>query len=203
LAGARGGGASGRGRDRAAAELELTGAVIWAARVWESEIGRVCEPQWVAAVLLEHWIAGGRRRRRLTTAGRSCGGAPARSSAREEGMGVCECKSESMGSSGTCFKSRRRHGERELLLASQRARGARGDGGATWRGEERASAGRVSGGRGVGGHVVRRRAARGSWGSGKWPAKAAASRARGRAGGTRGRRRRTGLEFLKNAGTSL
>jgi hypothetical protein len=66
-------------------------------------------------------------------------------------MGVRECKSESVGSSGTCFKSRRRHGERELLLASRRVRGARGDGGATWGGEGRASAGRVSGGRGAGG----------------------------------------------------
>jgi hypothetical protein len=28
-------------------------------------------------------------------------------------MGVRECKSESVGSLGTCFKSRRRHGERE------------------------------------------------------------------------------------------
>jgi hypothetical protein len=34
---------SGRRRDRAAAELELTGAAVWAARVWENEIGRVCE----------------------------------------------------------------------------------------------------------------------------------------------------------------
>jgi hypothetical protein len=42
------------GRDRAAAELELTGAVVRAAPVWKSEIGRVCEPQWVATVLLEH-----------------------------------------------------------------------------------------------------------------------------------------------------
>jgi hypothetical protein len=74
--GLRGGRASGRWRDRAAEELELIDTMVQAARVRESEIGRVCEPQWVAAVLLEHWI---------TTAGRSCGGAPARSSAREEG----------------------------------------------------------------------------------------------------------------------
>jgi hypothetical protein len=33
-------------------------------------------------------------------------------------MAVRECKSESVGSSGTCFKSRRRHGEQELLMAS-------------------------------------------------------------------------------------
>jgi hypothetical protein len=50
-----------------------------------------------------------------------------------------------------CFKSRRRHSERELLLASRRACGAWGDGGATWSVEKRASAGRVSGGRGAGG----------------------------------------------------
>jgi hypothetical protein len=41
-------------RDRAAAELELTGAVVWAAHVRENEIGRVYELQWVAAVLSEH-----------------------------------------------------------------------------------------------------------------------------------------------------
>jgi hypothetical protein len=35
-------------------------------------------------------------------------------------MGVRECKSESVGSSGTRLTSRRRHGEGELLLASQR-----------------------------------------------------------------------------------
>jgi hypothetical protein len=90
--GLRGGGASRRWGDRAAVELELAGAVVRAARVRESEIGQVCEPQWVAAVLLEHWITGGRWRRRLTTVGRSCGGAPARSSAREEGrQWKCEC----------------------------------------------------------------------------------------------------------------
>jgi hypothetical protein len=52
-----------------AAELELTGAVVGAARVREIEIGQDCEHQWVAAMLLEYWIAGGRRRRRLMTAG--------------------------------------------------------------------------------------------------------------------------------------
>jgi hypothetical protein len=53
--------------------------------VQESEIGQVCEHQWVAAVLLKHWIKGGRRRRRLSTASRRYGGAPARRRAREEG----------------------------------------------------------------------------------------------------------------------
>jgi hypothetical protein len=73
-------------------------------------------------------------------------------------MGVRMCKSESVGSSGMCFKSRRRHGEQELLLASRRALGARGDverrgegqrgsderrarrWRGTWRGEERRGA---------------------------------------------------------------
>jgi hypothetical protein len=103
-------------------------------------------------------------------------------------MGVHECKSESVRSLGTCFKLRRRHGERELLLTSQRARGAQGDGGTTWRGKERASAGRVSGGRGAGGHLAWRRAARGSWGSGKRPVKAAVGRReKQREGGAGGR----------------
>jgi hypothetical protein len=35
-------------------------------------------------------------------------------------MHVCERKSESMGSSRTYFKLRKRHGGRELLLASRR-----------------------------------------------------------------------------------
>jgi hypothetical protein len=41
--GLRGGGASGQRRDRAAVELEFTGAVVWAARVRESEIGLLSE----------------------------------------------------------------------------------------------------------------------------------------------------------------
>jgi hypothetical protein len=53
--------------------------------VRESKIGQVCEHQWVAAVLLKHWIEGGRRQRRLSTASRSYVGAPARRRAREEG----------------------------------------------------------------------------------------------------------------------
>jgi hypothetical protein len=60
------------------AELELAGVVEDDARVRESEIGWVSELQGVMAVLLEHWIVGGRRRGRLTTAARGCGGAPAR-----------------------------------------------------------------------------------------------------------------------------
>jgi hypothetical protein len=41
-------------------------------------------------VLLEHWIEGGRRQRQLPTASRSCGGAPARRSARREER-QCKC----------------------------------------------------------------------------------------------------------------
>jgi hypothetical protein len=73
-------------------------------------------------------------------------------------MGVCEWKSEFVGSLGMCFKSKRRHNGRELLLASSAAcvaaraaaarRGGAGRGPAeagkrwvrcwrgTWRGEE-------------------------------------------------------------------
>jgi hypothetical protein len=69
--------------------------------VQENEIGRVCEHQWVAAVLLEQWIEGGRRQRRLMTAGRSCGGAPARRRAREEEREVkWACVSATMSSWG-------------------------------------------------------------------------------------------------------
>jgi hypothetical protein len=76
---------------------------------------------------------------------------------------VCERKSESVGSSRTYFKSRKRHGGRELLLASrrhawrlrrwrhdveQRGEGQRGEG----------VAARV-----LGRHVAQRKAAWGSW----------------------------------------
>jgi hypothetical protein len=63
-------------------ELELAGAAGDDARVRESETGWVGELQGVTAVLLEHWIAGGRWRGRLTTVARGCDGAPARSCAR-------------------------------------------------------------------------------------------------------------------------
>jgi hypothetical protein len=73
-----------RRRGRAAAELELASAA--GTTLGESEIGWVSELQGVAAVLLEHWIAGGRRRGQLTTPARGCGGAPARSCARGKEM---------------------------------------------------------------------------------------------------------------------
>jgi hypothetical protein len=53
---------------------------------------------------------------------RSSGGASCPGRRKRSKMGVRECKSESVGSLGTCFKSRRRHGEREQVLASSAAR---------------------------------------------------------------------------------
>jgi hypothetical protein len=104
-------------------------------------------------------------------------------------MGVRECKSESVGSSGTCFKSRRRHGERELLLASRQARGTRGDGSVTRSGEERASAGWVSGRRGAGGARGAEKSGAGQLGLGKAAGegrgRAQRETERGRAGGRR------------------
>jgi hypothetical protein len=50
----------------------------------ENEIGRACELQWVAVVLLELWIRGGKRQRRLSTVSRGCGGASVRWRARVE-----------------------------------------------------------------------------------------------------------------------
>jgi hypothetical protein len=53
---------------------------------------------------------------------RSSGGASCLGRRKRSKMGVHECKSESVGSSGTCFKSRRRHSEVEQVLASSAAR---------------------------------------------------------------------------------
>jgi hypothetical protein len=108
-----------------AAELELTGAVVGAARVGEIEIGQVCEHQCggdATGVLDCGWEAAeaannGEQEVRRSSGGASCSGRRKRSR-----MGVRECKSESVGSSGMCFKSRRRHGEREQVLASSAAR---------------------------------------------------------------------------------
>jgi hypothetical protein len=160
--GLRGGGASGRWRDRAAAELELTGAVVRAARVRESEIGLLSELQWVAAVLLEHWITGVGWRRRLMTTSRGSGGAPAKVVERRkegEAMRCGEWVKEVERDSWASFKTRRSTVRVKQLLASRRAcvaaraaaarRGGVGRGPArgderraralegTWRGEER------------------------------------------------------------------
>jgi hypothetical protein len=44
------------GEQKAAAELELAGAMEDEAWVREDEIGRAVEHQWVTVVLWEHWI---------------------------------------------------------------------------------------------------------------------------------------------------
>jgi hypothetical protein len=77
--------------------------------VQESKIGQVCELQWVVLVLLEHWIGGGKRQRRLSTTSRSYGRAPVGRRAREE-EGQCKCgcvnaKESAMGAQG-CASSR-------------------------------------------------------------------------------------------------
>jgi hypothetical protein len=100
-------------------------------------------------------------------------------------MGVSECKSESVGSSGTYFKLRRRHGEREQVLANSAARVAvrtaaarRGGAG---RGPARGGERRARCWSGTWREVERRE---GSWGSGNRPARAAGSSAeRSKAGG--------------------
>jgi hypothetical protein len=59
---------------------------------WETKIGWACEHQWVAAMLLEYWIEGGRRQRRLSTVSRGSGGALARCGARgREKRWKCKC----------------------------------------------------------------------------------------------------------------
>jgi hypothetical protein len=60
--------------------------------------------------------------------------------------------------------------------------GGSGGGGATWRGGERPPKAGQAVGTGAGGHVAQRGAARGQLGLGKWPAKAAGSRARAEQG---------------------
>jgi hypothetical protein len=102
------------------------------------------------------------------------------------------------------FKTRRSTARAKQLLASSAAcvvaRAA-----ATRRGGARRGPARVGQavGAGAGGHVAWRGVARGQLGLGKLLVKAAGSRARAEQGGTGGRRRRTGLEFSKNAGTPL
>jgi hypothetical protein len=50
--------------------------------MWEGEIGRVVEHQWVTAVLWDHRIGAERRQRRLSTVGSGGGGGPVRDRAR-------------------------------------------------------------------------------------------------------------------------
>jgi hypothetical protein len=88
-------------------------------------------------VLLEHCIAGGKRRRLLTIASRSCGGAPARRSAgEEERQWKCECvkaRVSSQGAQGRALGPEEGTGTQEQLLATG---GVRGTLGRRWRGVE-------------------------------------------------------------------
>jgi hypothetical protein len=98
---------------------------------------------------------------------RSSGKASRTGRRRRSRMGMHECKSESLGSSGMCFKSKRRHGEREQVLASSAARcGGAGRGPAPG-GERRARCWS-----GTWREVEQRE---GSWGLGNRPARAAGS----------------------------
>jgi hypothetical protein len=54
--------------------------------VHESEIGQATEHQWVMGMLFVHWIRDGRRRGRLSTAARGCGGGLVRRGGREREM---------------------------------------------------------------------------------------------------------------------
>jgi hypothetical protein len=73
---------------------ELTGAMVQATWVRGNGIELVRELQWEVGVLAEDWVERMGRRRWLTMAGRSSGGAPARCDARGEGNEAeCECVS--------------------------------------------------------------------------------------------------------------
>jgi hypothetical protein len=192
-------------RGRAAAELELAGAARDDARVRESEIGWTSEMQGVTAVLLEHWIVGGRRRGRLTTAARGCDGAPARSCAREKEMPWKRSASVSKQDCGAAAEHGLRPGEALRARAGAGdtggTRGGSGGGGATWRGRERPARGREGGGQGAGVHVARPRAARGRPVRGTWPARVAGVGCREtEEEGTRGRRRGSVCNFPKVQG---
>jgi hypothetical protein len=92
--------------------------------VRENEIGQVCELQWVAAVLLEHWIGGGKRQRRLSTVSQGSGGAPARCGAwGREKQWKCKrvmARVSLWGPPGHALGLEEGMGTREQLLASRR-----------------------------------------------------------------------------------
>jgi hypothetical protein len=114
-------------------------------------------------VLLEHWIRGGRWQRRLTTASRGSGGAPARRSARgEERQCKCGCVNARVSALGAQGRASSRGGGTASEGRCWQAGGVRGALGRRRRDVEVLE-----------GHVLRRRAARGSWSLGKWPARAA------------------------------
>jgi hypothetical protein len=145
------------------------------ARVRESEIGWVSELQGVTAVLLEHWIAGGRRRGRLTMVARGCGGGPVRCGGRKRKW---QWKCSHVKARGNAWEAPgyaqgREEGvvTWEQELAAGGSRGGSGDGGATWRGRSRPARGQEAAARVLGRHVARLRAARGWPVRGTWPAK--------------------------------
>jgi hypothetical protein len=186
--GLRGDGGAGRRRGRAAAEARArrrSGPVDLAR---ETEIGWACEHQWVAAMLLEYWVEGGERHRRLSTVSRSYGGALAGQRAwEEEGQCKCGCvnaRESTLGAQG-CASSRgegtasescccqaggghgssgRRRRDVEKQGGVQRGVGSRGRGAGAARGAEKGGAGKQE--------------------LGTWPVRAAGSgREENRAGG--------------------
>jgi hypothetical protein len=90
-------------------------------------------------------------------------------------MQMRERKRECVGSSRMCSGSRRRHGHESRSGEHGGARGGSGDGGATWRGEERASARWEAAAQGLGRHVVRGKVARGRRLRSTWPVRAVGS----------------------------
>jgi hypothetical protein len=116
----------------------------------ENEFGLVCELQWVAAVLLEHWIGGGKRQRRLSTVSRGSDEAWSSGERKAVEMQARDGKSEFMGSCRTCFRSRRRH-ERAGAAAGKPAARVEARAAAAQRGgARRGQRGPGSGGRGAG-----------------------------------------------------
>jgi hypothetical protein len=127
------------------------------------------------AVRLEHWIMGGRRRRRLTMAARGCDGGPARSCSRGREMPWKRSAWVSKEDHGVAAEHVLRLGEalrmRLGAVNTGGTRGSSGGGGATWGGRSRPARGREGGGQGVGGHMARLRAVRGRPVRGTWPVK--------------------------------
>jgi hypothetical protein len=177
--GLRGDGAVGRRRGRVAAEprAHRRGGPIDLVR--ESEIGRACEHQWVATVLLEHWIGGGERRRRLSTVSRSSGGAPARCGARgREKQRKCKgvmARVSSWGAPGRALGPEEGTGAWKQLLASRRHAWRLGRRRRDVEEQGEASAGREAAAGVQERHVARREVARGQLELGTWPARAAGS----------------------------
>jgi hypothetical protein len=133
----------------------------------------------VAGVLVEHWIEGGKRWRRLSMTSRSYGRAPAGRRAREE-EGQCKCgcvnaRESALGAQG-CTSSRGEGIANESCCCQ--AGGGRGSSGRRWRDVEERGEGQR--GSGSGGRVAEaaRGAKEGGTGQqelGTWPARAAGS----------------------------